>query len=253
VSGDAATALGLMDITQLAGRTLDLASDVEIGAANYGQLRFVVTGAVLETEEGGVYTFNATPPDGATPTGSLTCPSCTQTGLKVLLPGDVANLEAGAHLLVLDFDVSQSFGHPTGRPTAWVMDPVIRGAELGFTGLVSGTVDVERDTDGNPLVTIPECPTGTVRDLTAFVPQAVAHTLTDGAGDALTVTTQVAADGSFSFPYLAPDGYDLGYSANVDFGGSTLTFDATAAPGTVDVTSGSESHVDYTITSASCS
>ena len=249
--GDAA-GLGLIELTQLAGTTLDLVSDVEISAGNYGQLRFVVDGAVLETEEGDVFTLNAEHPHGAIATGSLTCPSCTNTGIKVLLPGDVANLDGGAHVIVLDFDVSQSFGHPTGQPTAWVMHPVIRGAELGFTGTVSGVVDVERDTNGDPLVTIPECPAGTERDVTAFVPQAVAQTLTDDLGDPLTATTAVAGDGSFSFTYLSPDQYDLGYVADIDFGGSTLTF-AAAGPGIVDVTNAAALEVEYTITSATCS
>jgi hypothetical protein len=148
--------------------------------------------------------------------------------------------------------VSQSFGHPTGQPTEWVMHPVIRGAELGFTGSVNGTVDVERDLNGDPLVTIPECPAGTARDLTAFIPQAVAQTLTDDFGDPLTAPTAVAVDGSYSFPYLHPDAYDFGYVADIDFGGSTLTFVATGG-GTVDVTSGAHLVVDYTITSATCS
>jgi hypothetical protein len=252
LSQEDASGLGLIEITELVGTTLDLVSDVEIGAGNYGQLRFVIDGAVLETEEGGVFTLNATHPDGLAATGSLTCPSCTQTGIKVLLPGEVANLEAGAHLIVLDFDVSQSFGHPTGQPTQWVMSPVIRGAEFGFTGTVSGTVDVERDTNGDPLVTIPECPAGTPRDLRAFVPLAVAQTLTDDVGDPLTATTSVATDGSFSFPYLSPDGYDFGLVADIDFDGDTLTFVATE-PGVMNVLSGAQLELAYTITSATCS
>jgi len=247
-----ADGLGLIELTQLAGTTLDLVSDVEITAGNYGQLRFVIDGAVLETEDSGVFTLNAAHPHGAASTGSLTCPSCTNTGIKVLLPGDVANLDGGAHIIVLDFDVSQSFGHPTGQLTAWVMHPVIRGAELGFTGNVSGVVDVQRDANGDPLVTIPECPAGTDRDITEFVPQAVAETLTDDLGDPLTATTAVAADGSFSFPYLHPDEYDLGYVADIDFGGSTLTFVATG-PGIVAVTSAAALDLEYTITSATCS
>jgi len=252
LSEDDASSLGLVELTHLAGTTLDLVSDVEVGAGTYGQLRFVVKGAVLETEQGDVYTYNATHPYGAPSTGSLTCPSCSQTGIKVVLPGDVANLEGGAHLIVLDFDVSQSFGHPTGQLTDWVMHPVILGADLGFTGGVSGTVDVERDTNGDPLVTIPECPAGTPRDLTAFVPGAVAQTLTDGVGDPLTATTTVRADSSFSFPYLSPDEWDLGYVGDIELSGYTLTFTADA-PGIVDVTSGADSQVEYTITSATCS
>jgi hypothetical protein len=243
--------LELVELTQLAGTTLDLVSDVDIAAGNYGQLRFVIDGAVLETEDGEVFTFNAVHPDGTPSTGSLTCPSCSQTGIKVLLPGDVADLEAGAHLLVLDFDVSQSFGREAGGSGSWVMSPVIHTAELGFSGAVTGTVNVERDTDGTPLVTIPDCPTGTPRDLTAFMPEAVAQTLTDDLGP-VTASSVVASDGSFSFRFLHPDQYDFGFVTNVEFGSSVLTF-AAVAPGLVDVTPGVNLVANYTITSATCS
>ena len=247
-----ADALGLVELTQLAGTTLDLVGDVDISAGNYGQLRFVIEGAVLETEDGGVFTFNAAHPLGTPGTGSLTCPSCAQTGIKVLLPGEVADLEAGAHLIVLDFDVAQSFGRGAGQSGSWVMAPVIRAAELGFTGAVTGTVDVERDTGGTPVVTIPQCPAGMPRDLTAFIPEAVAQTLTDDLGEPVTTSTAVASDGSFSFSFLHPDQYDLSFVTDVEFDGATLTFGADA-PGIVDVTSGGSLVVTYTITSATCS
>jgi hypothetical protein len=248
---DAAAGLGLIELTQLAGSTLDLVSDVAIDAGNYGQLRFVVEGAVLETEGGEVFTFNATHPDGTPSTGALICPSCSETGIKVLLPGDVANLEAGAHIIVLDFDVSQSFGHVTGG-SGWVMHPVIRGVEIEFSGTITGTVDVARNDLGDPLVSIPECPDGTPRGLSAFVPMAVAQTLTDDLGDPITATTAVHDDGTFSFAYLHPDDYDLGYVADIEVDGSTLMFEATA-PGLVTVTDGAETEVAYVITSAVCS
>lgn len=251
LSADDAADLGLVELTQLAGTTLDLVSDVTIDAGNYGQLRFVVEGAVLETEDGEVFTYNAAHPHGAPSTGSLTCPSCTTTGIKVLLPGEVANLEAGAHIILLDFDVSQSFGHDTGG-TSWVMHPVIHGVEIEFSGAVTGTVDVARDGGGNPLVTIPECPAGTPRGLSSFVPVATAETLTDDLGDPLAATTSVDEDGSFAFPYLHPDAYDLDYVTDIEVDGSTLTFEATA-PGIVTVTDGGSEEVIYTITSAVCS
>jgi hypothetical protein len=247
-----AEGLGLIELTHLAGTAVDLGDEVVIPAGNYGQLRFVIEGAVLETEDGEVFTFNATHPHGATSTGSLTCPSCTTSGIKVLLPGDVANLEQGAHLIMIDFDVSQSFGHPTGMTTGWVMHPVIRGAEVAFSGGVHGTVDVARDANQAPLVTIPPCPVGTPRDITSFVPVAVAQTLNDDLGGDLRVTTTVAADSTFAFPWLHPDGYALTYVSAVDFGPDTLVFVATA-PGIVNVTSGADIEVAYTITSATCS
>ena len=90
------------------------------------------------------------------------------------------------------------------------------------------------------------------RDLTAFIPEAVAQTLTDDLGEAVTATTAVASDGSFSFPFLHPDEYDFGFVTDVDFDGATLTFGADA-PSIVDVTSNANIVVDYTITSATCS
>ncbi len=251
VDQEAGDDLGLIELTELAGTTLDLIDDVEIAAGNYGQLRFVIEGAVVEADEE-VFTFNADHPGGKPATGSLTCPSCAQTGIKVLLPGEVADLEAGSHLIVLDFDVHQSFGRAAGQSGRWVMSPVIRAAELGFSGAVSGVVDVERDDAGEPLVTIPECPAGTSRDLTAFTPEAVAENLVDDVGVFITSTTGVASDGSFSFRFLHPDQYDLGFVADTEFDGGTLTFEADA-PGLVDVTSGGNATVAYTITSASCS
>jgi hypothetical protein len=249
---DDAEGLGLIELTQLAGTTLDLVEDVQITAGNYGQLRFVVEGAVLETEGGDVYTYNAEHPHGATATGPLTCPSCSESGLKVLLPGDVADLEAGAHLLVLDFDVSQSFGHEAGSSSGWVMHPVILGAELEFSGNVTGVVDVERDELDAPLVEIPQCPVGTARDVTDFIPTAVAQTLTDDFGDPITRTTTVQADGTFSFGAMAPDEYDFGFVTDVEFEDATLTFESDV-PGMIDVTSGGDVMLTYTITGATCS
>jgi hypothetical protein len=249
---DQADALGQIELTELAGTTLDLVGEVEISAGNYGQLRFVIEGAVLETEGGEVFTFNAAHPDGTASTGDLNCPSCDQTGVKVQLPGDEANLASGSHLLVLDFDVFQSFGRAAGNSGMWVMAPVIRGAEVGFTGSIAGTVDVERDANQDPLVTIPECPAGTPRDLTSFVPTATAQTLVDDLGQPLMATTEVAVDGTFSLGFLSPDSYDLGFVADIDFDGATLTFEADA-PGVVAVASGGSGDVAYTITAATCS
>lgn len=251
-TADEGDGLGLVELTQLSGTTLDLVQDVQIAAGNYGQLRFVIDGAVLETETGEVFTYNAEHPHGKAATGSLTCPSCDQTGIKVLLPGDVANLEAGSHLLVLDFDVTQSFGHDAGMSSSWVMHPVILGAELEFSGSVTGVVDVERDAQDNPLVEIPECPVGTARGVTDFVPMAVAQTLTDELDDPLTSTTTVAEDSTFAFAPLAPDMYDFGFVTDVTFGDDTLTFEADA-PGIVDVPSGGAVSLTYTITGATCS
>lgn len=251
VTESQADALGLIELTELAGTTLELVSDVQVDPGNYGQMRFVVEGAVLETDGGEVYTFNAEHPEGTAATGSLQCPSCSQTGFKVLLPGEVADLEAGAHLIVLDFDVSQTFGRMAGTSGMWVMSPVIHAAEVGFTGSVSGTVVVGDDADGNPVLPI-DCPAGTSRDVTEFIPMATAQTVTDDSGNPLVATATVDSDGSFGFPFLQPDEYAMGFVVDVEFDGATLTFGADT-PANQNVTSGGDiTGLTYTITSASC-
>lgn len=135
---------------------------------------------------------------------------------------------------------------------SWAMHPVILGAELEFSGRVTGVVDVERDAEDNPTVEIPDCPLGTTRGVTDFIPMAVAQTLTDGMDDPLTSTTAVAEDSTFVFAALEPDMYDFGFVGDVVFGDDTLTFEADA-PGVVNVPSGGDVSLMYTITGASCS
>ncbi len=68
----------------------------------------------------------------------------------------------------------------------------------------------------------------------------------------MAATTTVASDGSFSFPFLHPDAYDLGFVTDIELDGNMLTFGADV-PGSVDMTSGANLVVTYTITSATCS
>ncbi len=250
---DDAEELGLIELTRLADRTLDIAEDVTIDAGHYGQLRFVLDGAVLETEDGEVFAYGgAEHPHDASTDGTLNCPSCSQTGIKVVLSDDVANLDGGAHVIVLDFDVSESFGREAGASGMWVMHPVIRAAEIGFTGTISGTVDVERDEEGEALVTIPACPAETERDVSAFVPRATAQNLMDDEGDPIVSTTTVDEEGSYSLGFLEPDDYALGYVESVEFDGHALVFTAKADPETVDVSTSGSHTADYTITDATC-
>ncbi len=123
------------DLLTLVGTTLSLIEDVEIPEGQYGQLRFVISGAYIEVEgEAGATTIYASSPtyaglpEGATVGGSLTMPSFAQSGLKVNLPGDVLVIDAdGKVTLVVDFDVAQSFGQMAGGSGQWVMTPVLQG------------------------------------------------------------------------------------------------------------------------------
>ena len=125
------------DLLTLAGTTSELVKDAVIPAATYGQLRFVVTGAYIEVDDGngGTKIYASSPtygglPAGAQVDGTLQMPSYASSGLKVTLPGDAVSVSEGQTSLLVDFDVAQSFGHPSGDLTKWVLSPVINGHEI---------------------------------------------------------------------------------------------------------------------------
>ncbi len=249
---------GLVELTSLAGTTRTLVQDMDVSAATYGQLRMVVSAAVLETKDGDVYTMGgAEHPDGLEATGDLQCPSCSQSGLKVIIPGDDVPLEEGAMAVVLDFDVAQTFGHKAGNSGKWVMKPTIHGTlvddvngdgvpDLDQTGSLEGTVVLGTD------VVIPQCPAGTDRSLTDFIPMAVAQTLTDGDGQPVVRTGAVNESGDFAIPFLSADTYSLDYQAQLDFEGASLVFGADVSPAQSAVADGPVTGIAYTITSATC-
>lgn len=123
------------DLLTLVDSTHALIEGVEIPEGRYGQLRFVISGAyiVVEGEAGETEIYASSPsyhalPADAVVTGSLQMPSFAQSGLKLNLPGDaIVVADGGVVSLVVDFDVSQSFGKLAGGSGQWVMTPVLQG------------------------------------------------------------------------------------------------------------------------------
>ncbi len=121
------------DLLTLAGTTADLVTDVEVPSGTYSQLRFVISGACIavENEAGGsdIYTTNGydSAPCGGPATGELQAPSYAQSGLKVVLDEGALTLDGPEKILLVDFDVAQSFGHVAGQSGTWVMHPVVTG------------------------------------------------------------------------------------------------------------------------------
>jgi len=243
------TSMGLVELTSLAGTTLELVHGVTLTPGSYGQLRFVVDGAVLETLEGDVYTYGgAEHPDELEPTGDLTCPSCGASGLKVLLGPAGLMIEEGDNILILDFDVARSFGRMAGASEQWGMHPVINGTRVegGVPASLVGSVVLDAG------VSIPACG-GEPRDVTDFVPLAAAQNLTDDEGAPLTWSGVVAGDGSFVIGFLPADDYDLSAMAELVLDGEILTFTSNVVPDQATVAEGDEvDGILYTITSASC-
>ena len=120
------------ELTSLANAVADLVEGVEVPTGTYGQLRVVMSGGCVETDDGSIY---ASSEDytrcGGDITGELRMPSMQQSGVKVLLNG--LQVTGGQHILLLDFDVEDSFGHAAGNSGAWVMTPVIHTSEIGLT------------------------------------------------------------------------------------------------------------------------
>jgi len=84
------------------GVTADLTGLVDVPDADYGQLRLVVSSAVITLADG--YTFS----DGTTEK-ELQIPSGAQSGIKVQLTEPVAAVEGSTTIVVVDFDVYENF------------------------------------------------------------------------------------------------------------------------------------------------
>jgi hypothetical protein len=232
---------GLVDLLTLAMTTKELIADVPVPAGTYSQLRIVIGAGVIESEAGEVFALaGAQHPDGIAATGRMQCPSCAQSGLKINLPDGGLSLDTEAVVLVLDFDVSQSFGKERGNSGRWVMRPKITASEVGASGTVEGTVALAEG------VTLPAC--GGERTLADFVPMVTA------VDDSSQVKTGlVDPDGSYRVRFVAPGTYSVSFAETVEFDVDTLSFAAVAPSASeVGVVVGQAAVVDYTISSVTC-
>jgi hypothetical protein len=232
------------DLLTLANDAAELVSDAVVPAGTYSQLRFVITGGYIEVEnEDGSTRIYATQgydqvPADRSVDGTLKCPSCEQTGIKVNLPGGAVSVDGEQKVLLIDFDVSQTFGQQAGASGMWVMRPALKATEFQTSGSVSATLALA-DT-----VTLP------VVDSIQVALGAFSATLTPAAGgDAKQVQlTDSDGDGVFEakFVYLFPGDYALGFAAPE---GVTFTTNPTL-PHTVTLDSGATVSADFTVTSA---
>lgn len=247
---------GWINLVQLADETMVIAQDVVVDAGIFSELRFVLGEALLVTDGGSVYATSGADLDAlnaarvaedpeleplADADGDLHCPSCSHSGLKVKFPGDGAvDIPLGGKIILLDFDVSQSFGHLAGRSGRWIMHPVIIGDEIsaeGFGG-IGGAVGLAAE------VSLPACG-GSELDLSVFVPIA-------RMGD-VEKTTSVATDGLFLFDQIAPGEWVMDFASTIDFdNGDQLVLEATPEPANVSVLADDVAAVDYTINAATC-
>jgi hypothetical protein len=226
------------DLLTLANSTAELVKDGTVPAGTYGQLRFVITGGYVEVEnvDGSTSIFASSPdyaglPSGATVAGSLQMPSYASSGLKVNLPGGGVTLDAEQTVVLVDFDVSQSFGKEAGGSSKWVMSPVLTATELAFTGSVKVTLTKD-----------PALPMPSINGTPLTIGQFTATLTKAGESPAELPLTDTDNDGTFeaNFQYVPAGDYSVDFVAPA---GITSFSTTPAHPATVSVTSaGSATH-----------
>lgn len=218
-----------VDLLDLRNEVATLIQDFDVPAGAYTELRLIVDGAYIEVEtEDGTRIYASSPdyeglPDGVVADGTLHMPSMGQSGLKVKLPGGQLELGEDDTVVLIDFDVEESFGHQAGRSGRWVMHPVIRATDVTFGGNVLAELQL-----GNGVV-LPEL-AGALLTLADFDVRLTPV----GGGDALTgELSDTDGDGIYEFMFkgLVPGEYALAF---VGPAGLLVSF-SPVLPITVDV------------------
>ncbi|MBJ6764152.1 DUF4382 domain-containing protein [Myxococcaceae bacterium JPH2] len=233
------------NLLTLANDAADLVKDAEVPTGTYREMRFVITGGYVQVKqssgESRVYATSANYeglPAGTHVDGELQMPSAASSGLKVKFDKDAdvtITSEDTQKVILVDFDVAQSFGHVAGNSDRWVMGPVIKGADLQFSGNVKATLRLGAG------VTLPGVGDAQVQ-LSAF-----SAVLTNELGSKETLAFAAGTDGVYvaDFKFLLPGSYQVDVVAPTGVSFATEP----AHPLTATVGSGAESSAAFTLTS----
>jgi hypothetical protein len=229
------------DLLTLANSTAELVKDAPVPTGSYSQLRFVVTGGYVQVAgENGTTRIFATSPDyaglpaGAQVTGTLHMPSFSQSGMKVKLPGETMAVSEGQRVMLVDFDVSRSFGKEAGNSGRWVMSPVLEATDFSFSGALKVTL-------GNSAnVALPA-------GVTLAGAKAAITNTTTGGSDVPQPFTDADGDGVFEarFAHLIPGTYKVTVMSPA---GATLT--TNPAEHSVGVVPGPDATAAFQVTAA---
>ncbi len=237
------------NLLSLSNDVISLVDGHPVKAGTYGQMRFVVDGGYIVVDEGGSTKVYATPgydvPPELTVDGELKCPSCSQSGIKVNFPDGALTLTEDKVILV-DFDVADTFGHQAGKSGKWVMHPSLKATDVRFAGTVhvlasvADTVELP-DLDGNPTT------------LEAFSAELRSADLDPGTlGEQLSFTGP-DADGNYeaTFMSVVPGDYDANVLSPMDGGNPLIDFTTDPSmPQSITVDSDGDVTVHFEITSA---
>jgi hypothetical protein len=221
------------ELLSLANTVAELVADAEVPTGTYGQLRVVISDGCIVTGADEVYASSAGYDLCGARTGTLHMPSFAQSGAKVLLHG--FQVTSGEQVILLDFDVSQSFGRPAGASGMWVMTPVIHGATIQEAAGIAATL-------GAGEVTLPE----------GFELGQFSATLTPAEGDTSRVEFR-EVDGVFraDFRYLIAGQAPFQVRLNAPAGLAVTV--APTSPQSVSPASGTTATIDWVLQSAEAS
>lgn len=224
------------DLLTLSNDIATLVEDVTVPPGVYGQLRLVIPEACIgvEQEDASVLVYASDGFDACGPAdGSLQLPSFDTSGLKVALPDAPVEVSGDAHILLLDFDVSQSFGQQAGMSGQWVMHPVIHADDLSLSGGIEVELTLAEGVDLEPLA-------ATLADFTAQLNDEEPVAFADEDEDGVFTAT---------FLYVLPGDHDVTIGL-VDGVAFDFTLDP-ASPQTVTLPSGENASVAFEVTAAS--
>lgn len=237
----------------------DLVRGAPIDPGTYGQIRLVIDGGVVQTTSDELFTFGEF---GSLPSeiadlpvvGDFQCPSCEQSGVKVNVPEGGLQIDQETSIVMLDFNVGESFGRVAGQSGMFVMRPTITSSVVTLSGNIAGNVAFEPASDGD----IPATCGGQDVTVETFTPRAVQV----GSDPEVSQTAGVTADegstteGSYTIEFLSPDTYRMESETVTYSDGSELTFDFSVDTGDGDaevtVEQQSTASADYTVTGATC-
>lgn len=137
------------DLLDLENTFVTLVDEVAIPAGSYNQVRLVISDGCIVTEAGEVFATDGYDACGPAD-GRLQMPSFAQSGLKINLPPDAEVTGEGRRVVLLDFNVADSFGSERGNSNMWVMTPVVHATGFALSSDVLASL-VLADT-----VTLPE-------------------------------------------------------------------------------------------------
>jgi hypothetical protein len=233
-----------VSLLELANKTAELVSEAVVPNGDYSELRFVITGGYIEVKNPDDTTTifassddYAGLPSGATVGGRLHMPSYGASGLKVKFT-ETLSIEGEQKILLVDFDVAQSFGREAGGSGRWVMSPVIKAAEITASGSINVTLNLG---DGVTLPTVDD------RQVTLADFRAVMINEAGSREELPLVDTNGDATFEASFKFLIPGTFSLSIA-----GPGGVTFSTSpAGPVTVQLGSGRDITQAFTLSSAS--